>query len=163
MSALEHRAPGMVGATLTCERLLGELILDGVHVHPAAALALLRAKGPEGMVLITDGSALTSMPDGTYEFNGRTVAVHNASCRLLDGTLAGSVSTFDQDLRNAAAWLGLELPKLAAISSGNAAHAMGVDGSTGSIAEGKDADLVLLDQELHVLATVVGGNVVYQT
>lgn len=163
MSALEHRSPGMVGAALACDGLLAELILDGVHVHPAAARVLLRAKGPEGVALITDGSALTGLPDGTYEFNGRTVAVRDASCRLPDGTLAGSVSSFDQDLRNAAAWLGLGLMELAALSSGNAARAMGVDGRMGAIAEGKDADLVLLDEEMRVLATVVGGRVVHRT
>ena len=162
MSALEHRAPGMVGATLTSERLLGELILDGVHVHPAAALALLRAKGIEGVALITDGSAMTSMPDGTYEFNSRTVVVEGGACRLPNGTLAGSVSPFDRDLRNARDWLGVGPVELAAISSGNAARAMGIDGRTGAIAVGKDADLVLLDEDLHVLATVMGGRVVYR-
>jgi N-acetylglucosamine-6-phosphate deacetylase len=162
MSPLAHRAPGLVGATLTCERLLGELILDGVHVHPAAALALLRAKGVEGVALITDGSAMTGIPDGTYEFNGRTVVVADGACRLPNGTLAGSVSPFDRDLRNARAWLGVELVELAALSSGNAARTMAIDGHTGAIAAGKDADLVLLDEELDVLATVAGGRVVYR-
>jgi N-acetylglucosamine-6-phosphate deacetylase len=162
MSPLEHRAPGLVGATLTCDRLLGELILDGVHVHPAAALALLRAKGTGGIALITDGSAMTGMPDGTYEFNSRTVIVKDGACRLPEGTLAGSVSTFDRDLRNAREWLGIGLVELVALSSGNAARAMGIDAQTGSIAVGKDADLALLDEELHVLATVVGGRVVYR-
>jgi N-acetylglucosamine-6-phosphate deacetylase len=162
MSPLEHRAPGMVGATLTCDGLLAELILDGVHVHPAAALALLRAKGANGVVLITDGSAMTGLADGTYEFNGRTVIVADGACRLPNGTLAGSVSPFDRDLRHARDWLGLGLIELAALSSGNAARAMGIDGHTGAIVAGKDADLVLLDDDLHVIATVVGGRVVYR-
>src|SRR5215203_5073534 len=105
MSPLEHRAPGLVGATLVRDELLAELILDGVHVHPAAARALMRAKGAGGVALITDGSAMTGMPDGTYEFNSRTVIVDGTSCRLPNGTLAGSVSPFDQDLRNARTWL----------------------------------------------------------
>ncbi|MGH2598582.1 MAG: N-acetylglucosamine-6-phosphate deacetylase [Dehalococcoidia bacterium] len=162
MSMLEHRAPGLVGATLTTDALLGELILDGVHVHPAAALALLRAKGSAGVVLITDGSAMTGMPDGTYEFNSRTVIVQDGSCRLPNGTLAGSVSAFDQDVRNAHTWLGVGPAELAAISSGNAARAMGIDDHTGAIAPGMDADLVLLDDDLHVIATVVGGRMVYR-
>jgi N-acetylglucosamine-6-phosphate deacetylase len=162
MSALEHRAPGLVGATMTNDALLGELILDGVHVHPAAALALLRAKGTTGVALITDGSAMTGMPDGTYEFNGRTVVVEGGACRLPNGTLAGSVSPFDRDLRNARAWLGVGLVELAALSSGNAARAMAIDGSTGAIVTGTDADLVLLDDELRVLATIVGGRVVFR-
>jgi len=162
MSPLEHRAPGLVGATLTSDALLGELILDGVHVHPAAARALLRAKGTAGVALITDGSAITGMADGEYEFNGRAVVVKDQSCRLPNGTLAGSVSPFDRDLRNARAWLGAGLVELAALSSGNAARVMGIDGRTGAITTGMDADLVLLDSDLAVLATMVGGRLVYQ-
>lgn len=162
MSMLEHRAPGLVGATLTNDALLAELILDGVHVHPAAALALYRAKGVSGVALITDGSAMTGMPEGTYEFNSRTVIVKDNTCTLPNGTIAGSVSTLDQDLRNARQWLGAGLPELAALSSGNAAKAMGIDSHTGAIASGKDADLVLMDEDLHVIATIVGGRVVYR-
>ena len=162
MSGLDHRSPGLAGATLTCDQLLAELILDGIHVHPAAARALYRARGAAGVALITDGSSLTGMPDGTYEFAGRTVVVEDGSCRLENGTLAGSVSPMDRDLRNAAAMLGADLVELASLSSGNAARAMGIDHHTGAIAPGMDADLVLLDAELRVLATVVGGKVVYQ-
>ena len=162
MSALGHRSPGLVGATLTCDGLLAELILDGVHVHPGAALALVRARGAAGVALITDGSQLTGMPDGVYRRGGRTVIVKDGSCRLKDGTLAGSVSPFDRDLRNAAQILGAGLVQLAALSSGNAARAMGIDGHTGAIVAGKDADLVLLDAELRVRATIVRGKVVYR-
>lgn len=162
MSPLEHRAPGLVGATLTTDALLAELILDGVHVHPAAARALFRAKGAAGVALITDGAAICGMADGVYQFIGRTVTVAEGACRLADGTLAGSVSGFDRDLRNAAAWLTDDLVELAALSSGNAARALGLSGRTGALAPGLDADLVLLDQELRVLTTVVGGAVVWE-
>jgi N-acetylglucosamine-6-phosphate deacetylase len=105
---------------------------------------------------------MTGMADGTYEFNSRTVIVENGVCRLPNGTLAGSVSPFDRDVRNAVRWLGVDLEDLALIAAGNAARAMGIDGRTGSIEAGKDADLVLLDDGLDVLATVVGGRVVYR-
>lgn len=162
MSQLEQRAPGLVGATMTSEGLLAELILDGVHVHAASALSLWRAKGRHGVALITDGSAMTGLAEGTYEFNGRTVIVDGDSCRLPNGTLAGSVSPFDRDLRNAAALFGGDLLDLAAISSGNAARVTGIDRRTGAIVPGMDADLVLLDEGLRVLATIVGGAVVYR-
>lgn len=162
MSGLDHRAPGLVGATLTCDTLLAELILDGVHVHPAAAQALFRARGAQGVALITDGSLLGGMPEGRYERGGRTLLVQDGACRLPNGTLAGGVSTLDRDLRNAARWLTVDLTELAALSSGNAAKAMGIADRTGAIAPGKDADLVLLDSELRVLATLVGGRVVYR-
>jgi N-acetylglucosamine-6-phosphate deacetylase len=161
MSQLEQRAPGVVGATMTADGLLAELILDGVHVHPASALALWRARGPHGIALISDSTPMTGLPGGTYEFNGRTVIVQDGACRLPDGTLAGSVSQFDRDVRIAADLFGGTLLDLAAISSGNAARAMGIDGRTGAIAPGMDADLVLLDESLHVQATIVQGRVVY--
>jgi N-acetylglucosamine-6-phosphate deacetylase len=101
------------------------------------------------------------MPDGAYERGGRTLLVEGGACRLPDGTLAGSVSTFDQDLRNARDWLTAGLAELAALSSGNAARALGLEGETGAIAMGFAADLVLLDAGLTVLATVVLGEPVY--
>lgn len=162
MSGLGHRAPGLAGAALTCDALLAELILDGEHVHPAAARALYRARGPRGVALITDGSQFTGLPDGTYSHAGRTVIVRDGAAKLPDGTLAGSVSPFDRDLRNARAWLTDDPLALAALSSGNAARAMGLDGETGAIARGLRADLTLLDGDWAVLATVVGGEVVYR-
>ena len=134
MSPLDHRAPGLVGATLARDELLGELILDFVHVHPLAVATLVRAKGTKGVALITDGSALVGMPEGVYETGGRTLTVKDGSCRLPDGTLAGSVATFDQCVRNAATLPGIDLPGLASLSSGNAARAMGTGTETGGIA-----------------------------
>jgi len=161
MSPLDHRAPGLVGATLARDELLGEVILDTVHVHPAAAAALLRAKGTTGVALITDGSALVGMPKGVYETGGRTLTVEDGSCRLPDGTLAGSVATFDQCVRNAATLAAVDLSGLAALSSGNAARAMGIASGTGAITPGLFADLVLLTGELEVQATIVRGAVVF--
>jgi len=162
MSGLDHRSPGLVGAALTSDDLLAELILDGVHVHPAAALALFRARGTRGLALITDGSQMTGLPEGTYERGGRTLVVAGGAVRLPSGTLAGSVSTFDQDLRNASRWLTDDLVALAAISSGNAARAIGLERDVAAITAGLRADLVLLDDGLNVLATVVGGEVVFR-
>lgn len=162
MSPLDHRAPGLVGATLTCDALLAELILDHVHVHPAAATALVRGRGTGGVALITDGSMLAGMPDGTYDTPARTLTVKDGSVRLPDGTLAGSVATFDQGLRHAAIIPGMELHGLAAMAATNAAKAMGIDRETGAIASGLFADLALLDDRLHVQATLARGVAVYR-
>ncbi len=163
MSPLDHRKPGMVGATLTRPELLAELILDFVHVDPVAASVLLRARGASGVALITDASMMAGQPDGEYSSSFRTVIVKGDSCRLLDGTLAGSVATFDQGLRNAAGLLGPDLEALTAMSSTNAARAMSIDTETGSISNGKFADLVLLDAGLHVEVTIVRGTVVFDS
>ena len=162
MSPLDHRNPGLVGATLSRDELLAELILDHVHVHPAAAAALLRARGSSGVALITDGSAMAGMADGIYETPTRTVIVKDGSARLPDGTLAGSVGTFDQGVRNAASLLGSDLGALSAISSTNAAKAMGIARETGSVEAGLFADLVLLDINLRVQATISRGEVIYR-
>lgn len=162
MSPLDHRAPGLAGATLSCDDLLAELILDHVHVHPAAAAVLVRSRGTGGVALITDGSQMSGMADGTYESPSRTVIVKDGSARLPDGTLAGSVATFDQGLRHAAQLPGVDLAGLAAMSSTNAARAMGLDSETGAIADGLYADFVLLNDALEVQATIVRGRIVYQ-
>ncbi|MEO6398972.1 MAG: N-acetylglucosamine-6-phosphate deacetylase [Tepidiformaceae bacterium] len=162
MSPLDHRNPGLVGAALSGDDLLAELILDRVHVHPAAAAALLRARGTSGVALITDASAMAGMGDGTYETPNRTVIVKDGSARLPDGTLAGSVGTFDQGVRNAASLLGSDLRALSAISSTNAAKAMGIASETGSVEVGLFADLVLLDINLQVQATISRGKALYR-
>jgi len=162
MSPLDHRAPGLAGATLTCDSLLAELILDHVHVHPAAAAALVRSRGPAGVALITDGSMYSGMPDGVYESPARTVIVKDHSARLANGTLAGSVGTFDQGLRNASRLPGVGLDGLASMAATNAARAIGVESETGTIAAGLYADLALLNNSLEVEATIVRGAIVYQ-
>lgn len=162
MSALDHRAPGVVGAVLTNDGLLAELILDGVHVHPAAAAALFRARGARGVALITDSVLMAGRPDGTYQAGHRTLTVKDGTCRLPDGTLAGSVATFDQCVRNTAKLLGPDLPALAAVSATNAADAMGIGDETGAISSGRYADLVLLNDRLEPQVTIVRGKVVFE-
>lgn len=166
MSALDHRSPGLVGAALDDRRLLAELILDGVHVHPVAARTLYRLKGASGVSLITDSSAIAGMPDGDYHFIGRSVTVRDGACRLADGTLAGSVSGFDRDLRHADMWLnptgGYDREHLGHLSSGNAASVMGMKDWAGLIARDRPADMVVMDDEMRLLATIVGGKLVHQ-
>jgi N-acetylglucosamine-6-phosphate deacetylase len=161
MSGLDHRAPGLAAAALTDDRLLCELILDGVHVHPAAARALWRARGCDGIALITDAAPVAGLADGDYRFLGQPVRVRGGACRLADGTLAGSVATFDAVARRGHELAGGDLVALAALTSGNAARAMACAGHTGTIQVGLDADLVLLDEQRAVLATMVRGQLVY--
>jgi N-acetylglucosamine-6-phosphate deacetylase len=162
MSGLGHRAPGLVGAALTHEGVIAELILDGAHVHPAAALALYRARGAEGVALITDAIDVAGLPDGVYPRGGRLHTVRDGECRLPDGVLAGSVSTFDRDVRNAQAWLTDDLAALAHLCATTPARAMGIAAHTGALTEGLSADLALLDEDFTVTATIVRGCVVYR-
>lgn len=162
MVGLHHREPGTVGAVLALDELYCELIADTIHVHPAAMKIAYRAKGAERLILITDAIRGAGMPDGEYPIDDRTVVVHDGAVRLPDGTLAGSTLTMNRGLRNLMAATGEPLQVLWRTSSLNAACALGVDDRKGSIAIGRDADLILVDDEINIYLTLVEGRVVYQ-
>lgn len=97
---LHHRAPGVPGAALTDDRLYCEMICDGVHLHPDIIRLIVRAKGTKHAVMITDSMEAVGMGEGQYDLGGQQVSVHHGEARLADGTLAGSVLTMPQALRN---------------------------------------------------------------
>lgn len=162
MGGLGHREPGTVGAILTLPQINCELIADNIHVHPAAMRVLVDAKGPEHVILVTDAIRATGLPAGVYPFSGRTIEVAAGAVRLPDGTLAGSILTLDQALRNVLAASGRPLRAVWPMSSLNAARAIGCVATKGSLEVGKDADLVLLNADLTVHMTVAEGTVVYE-
>lgn len=162
MLGLNHREPGTVGAVLTLPEINCELIADNVHVHPAVQNLLLRAKGPRGVILITDAVRAAGLPEGEYQIDTRTVRVQGGAVRLPDGQLAGSVLTMETALRNFIQATGLNLQEAWPATSLNAARAIGVAERKGSLEVGKDADLVLLDNAGYVRATIVEGTVVYR-
>lgn len=162
MRPLHHREPGTVGAALTFDSLMCELIADGVHVHPAAQRLLWCAKGADGMLLVSDavrGAGLA--PGERYLQDGREVMVRDAAY-LGDNTLAGSTTLLDAAFAQFLRVTGASLAEAWKIVSLNPARALGIDAHKGSIAYGKDADLILLDDDLHVQMTVVGGKVVHK-
>ena len=161
MTALHQRKPGVVGAVLTDERIFAQLIADTVHVHPAAMAVLARCKGPDRLLLITDAIRATGLPDGKSELGGQPVFVRDGQCRLADGTLAGSILTMDAALRHFLAATGWPLEKAWPVTSRTPAAALGIGNQYGSIASGYRADLVVLDASLEVVATIVGGRIVY--
>ena len=161
MAPFGHREPGTVGAALALAELRCELIADGVHVHPAAMALLARAKGPDGVVLVSDATRAAGYPEGPVDLGGRAAVSHGGALRLADGRLAGSVCTLDTARRVFAAATGWGPAELAAAASGNAAAAIGLS-AKGSLAAGADADLVLLDGDGTVRLTMAEGRVVYQ-
>src|SRR3954468_17255703 len=162
MPPMHHRDPGPVGAAIMLPELLAELIADNHHVHPAVMRAFLRAKGVEGLVLITDALRPTGLGDGEFSIGGRPARVENGVVRLLDGRTAGSVLTMDRALRNLAAAGGHSPETLWRTASRNAAIAAGVDDGKGLVAPGFDAALGVGDAEVNVQATIVAGRVVYR-
>lgn len=161
MSALHHRYPGTLGAVLSNDAIYAQLIADTIHVHPAAIKILARCKGVQRTVLITDAIRATGLADGKYDLGGQMVTVQGATCTLADGTLAGSVLTMERALANFMAATGLSLAEAWPTTSRTPAASLGLDGVTGSIVPGYWADLVLLDDALQVVATIVAGRIVY--
>jgi N-acetylglucosamine-6-phosphate deacetylase len=163
MRGLHHREPGTVGGALSLPGLTVELIADGIHVHPASMQVAVRARGYEQALLITDAMRATGMPDGEYYLGELKTFVKNGAARLEDGTLAGSVLTMADAVRNMVKLVGLPLHQAVAMASLHPARKHRLDGRKGAIAAGMDADLVLLDKDLRVTETIVEGEIVYTT
>jgi N-acetylglucosamine-6-phosphate deacetylase len=163
MAGLGHREPGTAGAALALPELRCELIADGHHVHAGAMAVLARAKGPGGVVLVSDAIRAAGLPEGDVDLGGRAAQHCCGAVRLADGRLAGSALTLDVALRNFAAATGWGWADLARAAARNAADAL-VLSSKGRLAPGLDADLVLLaaDDAGEVVLTVVEGRVVHR-
>jgi N-acetylglucosamine-6-phosphate deacetylase len=149
MRPFTHRDPGVIGAVLTSPDVNAELIADGIHVDEIAMKILLQAKGPERVVLISDGTAATGMPDGKYLLGGIEVTVTDGVCRNAEGALAGSTLTLDRALRNIVK-LGIPFPDAVRMLTLNPASVLGIEFKKGSLRAGADADIVLLDDNLQV-------------
>lgn len=156
MRPFHHREPGIVGAILTDARVTAELIADGVHVEPAALRLAVAAKGPDRIILVSDATSATGMPEGAYQLGPMRVTVREGVCRNEEGNLAGSVLTLDRAVRTMVK-LGFDLSQVVRMLTLNPARLLGLDGRKGVIAPGADADLVFLGPALEVRGTVIAG------
>jgi len=154
MGGLAGREPGVVGAALADGDSFAELILDGHHVHRGSFLAAFRAK-PGHVLLVTDAIRACGLPEGTTELGGQRVTVAAGAARLEDGTLAGSVLTLDQALRNAVA-AGLSLQEASTLLSFVPANYLGLT-DRGALEVGRRADLVVLGADLRAREVYVAG------
>lgn len=161
MRGLHHREPGVVGAGLEDDRFCLELIADGYHVHPGAIRLLLKAKGPDGVMLISDGMRAVGMPEGEYELGGLPVISDGETVRLENGALAGSLLTLDAAVRNVVEFGKAPLYQAVKMASLTPAKRIGVDGEMGSIREGKLADLVVVDEQCRVQRVWSKGKEIY--
>lgn len=156
MRPFSHRDPGVVAAAMIDDSISTELIADGVHVAQPVIRMLLRAKGPAGILLVTDGLAATGMPEGTYMLAGMEIIVKGGEARNRAGVLAGSVLTLDRAVRNMVKFTGLALKDVVRMATLNQAQLMGLE-RKGRIEAGADADLVLLTAGLEVAAVCARG------
>ncbi len=156
MSPLNHRAPGVVGAALDDQASWCGIIGDGHHVAPAALRIAYACRGPEKLMLVTD-----AMPpvggEPNFVLQGRPMHTENGCCYGPDGTLAGSATDMATIVKNAVAFLGIDLPTAVKLASANAAAFLGLEQEIGAIASGARADFVLLDEHLDVARTFIAG------
>jgi N-acetylglucosamine-6-phosphate deacetylase len=157
-----HRAPGVFGAILASDDVTAELIADLIHVHPGAMKILVRSVGVDRVVLITDAMPGAGLADGIYDLVGHEVTVKNGRATLEDGTLAGSTAMLNQCVKNAMREMGVPLKEAIQMATLNPARAMGFEDRLGMVAEGKDACLTVIDEDVNVFLTMVKGEIVYQ-
>jgi len=160
-SGFHHRQPGVFGAILASDEITAELIADTVHAHPGAMKILVRCLGTDRIVLITDAMPGAGLPDGEYELVGLKVTVKNGHANLPDGTIAGSTALLNQCVRNVHQLVDVPFPDAIKMASLNPSRAMGISNRLGSIAIGKEANLVILDEEANVFMTIVKGQIIY--
>ncbi|OAN56711.1 N-acetylglucosamine-6-phosphate deacetylase [Sphingobium sp. TCM1] len=157
MTQMGSREPGMVAAALLDRGSHFGLIVDGLHVHPAALRVALAARGLEGAMLVTDAMPPVGGERDSFTLMGQPIHVVDGTCRGPDGTLAGSALSMAQAFRNAMDLMGCSMVEASRLASGNPARFLRLDGKTGAIAPGLRADLVHLDADRRVRRTWIGG------
>ncbi|MGM9618865.1 MAG: N-acetylglucosamine-6-phosphate deacetylase [Oscillospiraceae bacterium] len=149
MPPFAHRDPGVVGAALDDPKTRVELICDGVHIHPAVVRAVFRMFGYERVVLISDTMRAAGMPDGEYTLGGQAVTVRGKLATLADGTIAGSATDLMGCLQTAVSF-GIPLAQAVTAAAVNPAKDIGIFDRVGSLDVGKQANAVILDEDLRI-------------
>ena len=149
MQPFGHRAPGLIGEAMDDPECMVELICDGYHIHPSAIRAAFRLFGPERVILISDSMRATGMENGTYELGGQEVTVKDRKAVLKDGTLAGSATNLYGCMCKAVEF-GIPLEQAIMAATANPARSIGIFDRVGSIRIGKQADLLLVSENLEL-------------
>lgn len=155
---LHHREIGVAGFGLLEEDVYAEMIVDGFHITPSMVKLAYKTKGAGQILLITDSMRAKGFPEGESELGGQKVFVKDKQARLESGALAGSVLTFIDAFKNMISFTGCSIEEAVKMSSVNQAQEFGLT-KKGKLTVGRDADFVVLDDQLNVNQTVLGGNV----
>ncbi|WHY78808.1 N-acetylglucosamine-6-phosphate deacetylase [Neobacillus sp. WH10] len=162
MRGLHHREPGVVGAAFLRKELKAEIIVDGVHVHPEMVNLAYKNKQSDGLILITDSMRAKCLKNGLYDLGGQEVTVKDGKAVLADGTLAGSILKLGHAIKNILTYTGCSLEEAVEMASVNPAKQLNVFDRKGSISIGKDADIVILDENMDVYMTFCRGTLSYK-
>jgi N-acetylglucosamine-6-phosphate deacetylase len=161
MSPLHHREPGLPGAAFAHPCVTCGIIADGWHVHPEVVALAFRALAPDRLYLVTDAVAAAGMVSGEYSLATRRVYLEEGVPKLEDGTLAGSILSMDEALRNVLDFTGCTVPEAARMAAATPARLIGEGERKGRLASGYDADVVVLSPEFSVEAVYKDGSQVY--
>jgi N-acetylglucosamine-6-phosphate deacetylase len=156
MRPMSHRNPGILERVLSDDRISADIIVDGFHVDPSVVKVFMRAKTAERAVLITDALAATGMPEGKYRLGAMEFEVKDGKCTS-GGTIAGSVLTMDQAVRNVMKFTGIDFQQALRTATMNPARAAGLPGQRGRLDAGAAADLVVFNRRQEVVRTIVAG------
>jgi N-acetylglucosamine-6-phosphate deacetylase len=162
MLGLHHRRPGTVGSVLTEERIYAQVIADGVHLHPAIIKLIIKAKGIEKTILISDSMRATGLKDGEYSLGEQVVYVNEGIARIPSGSLAGSTLTMDAAIRNTMRFTSLSFPEVLPMATSVPSKAMGLDDQIGILKPGARADIVCFDAMLNTRMVFIGGELVVE-
>ncbi len=161
MGPFHHREPGIIGRAFTDDRLVASIIVDGHHVHPAAVRTAWTMLGPGRLMLITDAIAGLGMGEGSFDLAGAPVLVSGGAARTADGVLAGSVLSMDTAVRNLIEITGCSASEAFASASTTPARLLG-ETDRGVLGEGMRADLIVLDEDLSVMTTIIDGEIAFR-
>ena len=162
MQYFHHRTPGVILGSLLHNELKIELIADTLHVHPAVMQLLLKLKGASGIILVSDSIRAGGMHEGEYEFADQKIFMKEKKAYLEDGTLAGSTLTLNSAVKNMVEAAGAKITEAVRMASLNGIKVLDLDHKKGILAVGKDADIVVLNNDYEVELTLLNGIVVYQ-
>lgn len=160
MNAFLHREPGVVGAAFDHKNVFVELICDGEHVHPSMVRAMFKLFGAERICMISDSMRATGMPDGEYTLGGQIVFVKNGVATLKDGTLAGSICNLYECLKKAVLEMEIPLEEAVLACTKTPAKSLGMEEKCGVLAEGRSADILILDKELNIKCIIKKGKII---
>ncbi|WP_188383521.1 N-acetylglucosamine-6-phosphate deacetylase [Ornithinibacillus halotolerans] len=162
MPGIHHRDIGVVGAAFFLEELRAELIADGIHVSPHMLRLIYQNMGSERLILITDAMRAKCLQAGTYDLGGQMVQVDGERAVLEDGTLAGSILKLNEGVQQMLDLPEVQFKDVIKMASINPAKQISVFDRKGSIAEGKDADILLVDDSFSIKYTFCRGQLAYK-
>ncbi|MBN2327606.1 MAG: N-acetylglucosamine-6-phosphate deacetylase [Candidatus Omnitrophica bacterium] len=163
MPSIHHRKPGVLTGTLLRDELFVEVIADALHVHPAVLKLLMKVKTHDKILLVTDAIRAAGQPEGKYLFSSHEIEVRQGRAYISNcpETLAGSTLNMGKAVRTMVKLGGASLEQAAQMASLNAARVLQWKYRRGILAVGKDADLAIMDPDLHVNMTIKRGHIVW--